>query len=63
MFDSTDLVIWLLGGALAAMFGIAFRALPAESQRRWKPRAVAIAIVVGVLALVVWVKLLVDYRP
>jgi hypothetical protein len=59
--EPSDLVILLVMGAITFPFGLGFRALPTETQRRWRPRIVVISGAVGILALIVWVKLLLDY--
>ena len=63
MFDSLDLLLLLLTGVISAVSAFAFRALPAETQRRWKPRVPLIFGPLAVLALVVWLWLVLSYRP
>jgi multisubunit Na+/H+ antiporter MnhB subunit len=63
MFDWVDLAGFLLTGAIVLVFGLAFHALPAETQRRWRLPVVLIAGTVAVLVFVWSVWMLLTYRP
>jgi hypothetical protein len=63
MFDWVDLVGFALSGAIPLFAGLAYRALPAEKQRRWKRPLILIFSAVAVLAFVQWIWLFASYRP
>ena len=63
MFDWVDLASFLLMGAIVLVFGFAFHALPAETQRRWRLPVMLIAGTIAVLGFVWWAWMLLTYRP
>jgi hypothetical protein len=63
MFDWVDLGGFFLTLLIIFVVGSGFRALPMETQRRWKRPLILIVGTVTVLASVLWIWLLLTYRP
>jgi hypothetical protein len=63
MFDWVDVAGFLLTGATAFVFGLAFHALPAETQRRWRFPVAFIAGTIAAVVFVWWIWMLFTYQP